>query len=46
MELELIHLHTNIAIVFSFNNCFLTLTVPFNFNLLFVDSKVVTSIVI
>ena len=47
-ELELICLHTSIAIVStqlnSFNYCFLKLIILFNINPLFVHSEVVTSI--
>ena len=47
-ELELIHLHTSIAIVSTqlngFNYCYLTPIILFNINYLFAHSKLVTSI--
>ena len=50
MELKLLSLHTNIAIVSTklngFNYCSLTPIILFNINHLFADSEVVTSIAI
>ena len=49
-ELELICLHSNIAIVSTqlngFNYCYLALIIQFNVNHLFTDKKVITSIAI
>ena len=46
-ELELIYLHTSIAIISTqvngFNYCYLTLLILFNINHLFADSEEVTS---
>ena len=50
MELELICLHTSIALLSTqlngFNYCYLTLQILLNINSLFADSEVVTSIAI
>ena len=49
-ELELIYLHTSVAIVSTqlngFNYCYLSLTIIFNINHLFAYNEVVTSIAI